>query len=94
LGLCQFTGLRAEHMLFARLIGPLTGKMPSEEEVRRIAQDALWKERTFNLRAGLGPGLDRLPDFMAKDPLPPNNTVFDVEDEDLDRVFGEDPRAW
>jgi aldehyde:ferredoxin oxidoreductase len=93
LGLCQFTGLRAEHALFARLIGPLTGKIPSEEEVRRIAQDALWKERTFNLRAGLGAGLDRLPDFMAKDPLPPHNTVFDVEDEDVDRVFGEYPGA-
>lgn len=93
LGLCQFTGLRAEHVLFARLIGPLTGKMPSEEEVRRIAQDALWKERTFNLRAGLGPSLDRLPDFMGKNPLPPHNSVFDVEHEDLDRVFGEYPGA-
>ena len=93
LGLCQFTGLRAEHGLFARLIGPLTGKMPSEEEVRRIGQDALWKERTFNLRAGLGPSQDRLPEFMAEEPLPPHNTVFDVEEADLDRVFGEHPGA-
>ena len=91
LGFCQFTGLRAEYALFSRLMGPLTGKIPSEDEVRRIAQDALWKERTFNLGAGLGPGLDRLPEFMAEDPLPPNNTVFDVEDKDLDRVFGEYP---
>jgi aldehyde:ferredoxin oxidoreductase len=72
-------------------MGPLTGRMPSEEEVRRIAQDALWMERNFNLRAGLGPGLDRLPEFMAEEPLPPNDTVFDVEDKDLDRVFGEYP---
>jgi aldehyde:ferredoxin oxidoreductase len=91
LGLCQFTGLRGEYALFSRLMGPLTGRMPSEEEVRRIAQDALWMERNFNLRAGLGPGLDRLPEFMAEEPLPPNDTVFDVEDKDLDRVFGEYP---
>jgi aldehyde:ferredoxin oxidoreductase len=91
LGLCQFTGLRADYALFSRLMGPLTGKMPSEEEVHRIGRDALWMERTFNLRAGLGPGLDRLPEFMAEESLPPNNTVFDVEEKDLDRVFGEYP---
>jgi hypothetical protein len=28
---------------------------------------------------------------MAEDPLPPNDTVFDVAEEDLDRVFGEYP---
>jgi aldehyde:ferredoxin oxidoreductase len=31
LGLCQFTGLREDYDLFARLIGALTGKIPSTE---------------------------------------------------------------
>jgi hypothetical protein len=30
---------------------------------------------------------------MAEEPLPPHNTVFDVEEADLDRVFGEHPGA-
>lgn len=89
LGLCQFTGLRNEYDLFARLMGALTGTAPSAEEVRRIGQEALWKERTFNQAAGIGPGQDRLPEFMRSEALAPNNSVFDVEDDDLDRVFGE-----
>ena len=91
LGLCQFTGLRVEHDLFARLVGPLTGKIPTETDILSIGKDALWQERTFNTRAGFGSGQDRLPEFMATEPLSPNDTVFDVEDQDLDRVFGEYP---
>jgi aldehyde:ferredoxin oxidoreductase len=91
LGLCQFTGLREDYDLFARLIGALTGRVPTVEQVRRIGQEALWKERSFNQAAGIGPGRDRLPEFMRSEALAPNNTVFDVEDEDLDRVFGNYP---
>jgi len=87
LGLCQFTGLRSEYALFARLMGALTGKAPGEEEVRRIGQETLERERTFNLAAGIGPGQDRLPEFLRSEPLPPHNAVFDVQDDDLDRVF-------
>lgn len=91
LGLCQFTGLRDDYGLFARLMGALTGAEPTPEEVRRIGQEALWKERGFNQTAGIGPGQDRLPEFMRSEALAPNNTFFDVEDIDLDRVFGEYP---
>lgn len=91
LGLCQFTGLRDDYELFARLTGALTGTVPSPEEVRRMGQDALWKERTFNRAAGIGSGQDRLPEFMRSEALPPNNSTFDVKDGDLDRVFGEYP---
>jgi aldehyde:ferredoxin oxidoreductase len=93
LGLCQFTGLRAEHDLFARLVGPLTGKIPTETDILSIGKDALWQEKTFNSRAGFGSGQDRLPEFMATEPLSPNDTVFDVENQDLDRVFGEYPKS-
>ena len=91
LGLCQFTGLRSEYGLFARLMGALTGKAPSEEDVRRMGQEVLRKERAFNLAAGIGPGQDRLPEFLRSEPLAPNQSVFDVDDGDVDRVFGEYP---
>jgi aldehyde:ferredoxin oxidoreductase len=91
LGLCQFTGLREEYELFARLTGALTGRIPSPEEVRRIGQEALWKERSFNRAAGIGSGQDRLPEFMRSEALPPHNSAFDVKEEDLDRVFDDYP---
>ena len=80
-----------EYALFARLIGALTGAAPSLEEVRRIGQEALSKERGFNQAGGIGPGQDRLPKFMRSEVLPPNNSAFDVEEDDLDRVFGDFP---
>ncbi|MBP1733298.1 MAG: tungsten-containing aldehyde ferredoxin oxidoreductase, partial [Deltaproteobacteria bacterium] len=30
---------------------------------------------------------DRLPRYFYRDPLPPHNVVFQVKDEDLDKVF-------
>lgn len=92
LGLCQFTGLRNEYDLFARLMGALTGAVPSPEEVGRIGQEALWKERCFNKAAGIGSVQDRLPEFMHSEALPPHDEVFDVAEEELDRVFGDYPR--
>jgi len=93
LGLCQFTGLRSEYDLFARLIGPLTGKTPGKEDVRSIGSKALRREKTFNTRAGISPGQDRLPEFMKWETLSPSGEVFDVEDQDLDRVYGEYPEV-
>lgn len=93
LGLCQFTGLRSEYGLFSRLIGPLTGKTPGEEDVRAIGLTALRREKTFNTRAGFGPAHDRLPEFMKWEALSPGGHVFDVEDKDLDLVFAEYPEV-
>lgn len=92
LGLCQFTGLRDDYDLFARLVGALTGAVPTPAEIRKIGQETLLKERRFNLAAGIGPGQDRLPEFMGSEALPPTSAAFDVEDEDLDRVFGDFPK--
>jgi aldehyde:ferredoxin oxidoreductase len=59
------------------------------EDVRNLARETLLRERDFNNAAGLGPAFDRLPEFMAEEPLPPHGEVFDVSQEDLERVFGE-----
>jgi aldehyde:ferredoxin oxidoreductase len=45
-------------------------------------------ERAFNYAAGFTKADDRLPEFMSHEPLPPHNTVWDVPDEELDRVLG------
>jgi len=96
LGICQFAEVdRTDLDLFAGLMGPLLGLEVTPEEVKVLAREALLRERDFNLAAGLGPAFDRLPEFMAVEPLPPHEEVFDVSREDLARVFGElDRPEW
>jgi aldehyde:ferredoxin oxidoreductase len=57
------------------------------DDVAALGKSVLKNEREFNLKAGLGPEQDRLPAFMKKEPLPPHNILFQVKDEDLDKVF-------
>ena len=45
-------------------------------------------ERDFNKRAGFTEKHDRLPEFFLKEKLPPTNEVFNVPDEELDKVWG------
>jgi aldehyde:ferredoxin oxidoreductase len=45
-------------------------------------------ERDFNKRAGFTELHDRLPEFFLKEKLPPTNEVFNVPDDELDKVWG------
>ena len=45
-------------------------------------------ERGFNKAAGFTAKHDRLPEFFLKEQLPPHNEVFNVTDEELDKVWG------
>ena len=48
-----------------------------------IGAEAISLEKKFNAAAGFTPEDDRLPAFMYEEPLPPNNTVFDISAEEL-----------
>jgi aldehyde:ferredoxin oxidoreductase len=52
-----------------------------------LGRESLKLEHEFNRLAGFTAVDDRLPEWMTREPLPPNNSVFDVTDEDLDRVY-------
>jgi aldehyde:ferredoxin oxidoreductase len=52
-----------------------------------LGKESLKLEREFNLQAGFTNAHDRLPEWMTREPLPPNNAVFDVSEEDLDGLF-------
>jgi aldehyde:ferredoxin oxidoreductase len=52
-----------------------------------LGRETLSIEREFNRRAGLTKADDRIPEWMRREPLPSNNAVFDVSDEDMDSVF-------
>jgi aldehyde:ferredoxin oxidoreductase len=58
------------------------------DDVGRIGGEIIDLERAFNEAAGFTNIHDRLPEFMKYEKLPPHNTVFDVPDEELDKVYG------
>lgn len=58
------------------------------DDIGRIGREVLDVERAFNKAAGFTKADDRLPEFMRYEKLPPHNNVFDVSDEELDKVHG------
>jgi len=56
------------------------------DDVGRIGGEIIKMERAFNTAAGFNEADDRLPEFMKYEKLPPHNVVFDVPDEELDKV--------
>jgi aldehyde:ferredoxin oxidoreductase len=56
------------------------------DDIARIGGEIINMELAFNKAAGLNQAHDRLPEFMKYEKLPPHNVVFDVTDEELDKV--------
>ncbi len=59
-----------------------------DDVLQELGLETLRLERAFNLAAGFDASDDRIPEWMTQEPLPPHNSVFDVDDADLDRVAG------
>jgi aldehyde:ferredoxin oxidoreductase len=57
-----------------------------DDALQVLGRETLALERAFNRAAGFTSADDRLPEWMTLEPFPPHNSVFDVPDEDLDRV--------
>jgi aldehyde:ferredoxin oxidoreductase len=57
------------------------------DDVGRIGSEIIKMERAFNEAAGFTKAHDRLPEFMRYEKLPPHNVVFDVPDEELNKVY-------
>ncbi|HMK43503.1 MAG TPA: aldehyde ferredoxin oxidoreductase C-terminal domain-containing protein, partial [Dissulfurispiraceae bacterium] len=52
-----------------------------------LGKNILSMEREFNAKAGFTKEQDRLPRYFQTERLAPHQVVFDVKDEDLDKVF-------
>jgi aldehyde:ferredoxin oxidoreductase len=61
------------------------------EDVNKLGIEVLNAEREFNERAGRSEDFCRLPEFMLEEPLPPNNTVFDVPFEQMKKIWNIPP---
>ncbi len=89
LGLCLFTARvsldRTEFIEEA--VSALAGWKVGFEDLKKQAKKILALERDFNRKAGFTATDDRLPSFMRTEPLPPNDTVFDVSEKDHERFY-------
>jgi aldehyde:ferredoxin oxidoreductase len=92
LGLCLLASTSlAKPEVAGAVIDMLNAKLGTSigpEELPEIGLKALQAEQEFNRKAGLKKKDDRLPQFFKDEPLSPNNTVFNVKDDELDGVFG------
>ena len=73
------------------VVDTLNGVLGASLTVNDVAgygQQIIDTERAFNKAAGFTEKDDRLPEFFLKEPLPPHNEVFNVSDEELDKVWG------
>lgn len=91
LGLCLFASLPAldfadlqGHMV--QSVSALFGEALEKDYLMQLGLTALKAEKEFNTGAGFTKEDDRLPQFFKEEPLLPSGNVFDVTDEDLDKV--------
>ena len=59
------------------------------DDVIKLGMETLKLEWEFNKNAGFSKEDDRPPEFMRYEKLPPHNKVFDISDEDLDKIWAE-----
>ena len=73
--------------VLAKLINARYGKNLKEEDVINIGINTIREELAFNRAAGWTDVQNRLPGFMETEKLPPNDVVFDVQQEEMDAMF-------
>jgi aldehyde:ferredoxin oxidoreductase len=86
LGFCIFARppLFKDPSRLSILVNSLLGTDLSADQVWQImGVDTVRTEREFNLRAGLSPANDTLPEYLYREPLPPTNEVFDISEQEM-----------
>jgi len=59
------------------------------DDILDMGTEVIRLERKFNEAAGFSKEMDRIPEFMHTEKLPPHDVVFEIDDETLDTVYGE-----
>lgn len=89
LGVCLFVrpAFIKKKELLSMLCKGRYGWDMSFEEIKRMGVDVLETERKFNELAGVSEKVKSMPEFMREEPLPPNNEVFDIPQEELESIW-------
>lgn len=56
-------------------------------EIRKLGAEVLDLERKFNENAGVSEKYYRMPEFMREEALPPNNSTFDITQEEMEGIW-------
>lgn len=91
LGMCIFSGFCTEEAenveyLLEMMAGKFGGKW-TPDELFGIGVQTLALEKTFNKEAGFTSKDDKLPQFMYDEPLTPQDTVFDITEEEMSKAI-------
>jgi aldehyde:ferredoxin oxidoreductase len=91
LGACIFAGFgyaTAPNGVVKRLLAARYGWDDLPDNVlQELGKQTIKMEREFNRRAGFTAKDDRIPEWMTKEPIPENGSVFDVSNEVLDHIY-------
>jgi aldehyde:ferredoxin oxidoreductase len=88
-GVCLFLrpAFVKDPQVTARLLNARYGWSWSYRDVRSMAEKCLYAETEFNRKAGVDETRCDVPEFMRLEPLPPNNTVFDITREQMAEIW-------
>ncbi len=94
-GLCLFARgpLVAEPGLLAEMVNGRFGWGVSFADIAVAAAETLAAERAFNDAAGVSDRTCDVPEFMRTEPLPPHKTVYDVDHEEMLRIWEIEPNT-
>jgi len=103
LGYCLFAvpgGQASTYGFLANLLSARYGLNLTDDDVMELGKQTLKDELRFNEGAEFSKVYQRYPDFVRTEALPPTNSVFDVEDSELDTIwerletFKEPQKLW
>jgi len=93
-------GQHSTYDFLATLLNARYGLNLGSDDIVEVAKQTLQDELKFNEKAEINKIHARYPDFVRTEALPPTNSVFDVEDAELDKVweklgaFKEPKKIW
>jgi aldehyde:ferredoxin oxidoreductase len=89
LGFCIFARvpLFADPSLLAGMVNTLTGSDFNEETIWSIGENTVRLEREFNIKAGISPAQDTLPEYVRYERLEPTGAVFDLSVEEMEKAI-------
>ncbi len=85
IGLCMFARgpLFADPSILADIVNFRAGSSYDKNTIWDLGINTLKIEREFNMKAGVSPAHDKLPEYLYEESLSPTNAVFDLTEEEM-----------
>jgi len=85
IGLCMFARgpLFADISVLSDMLNSKSGSSFTKDNIWDLGINTLKLEREFNIKAGVSPAHDKLPEYLYEEPLSPTNAVFDLTQEEM-----------